>query len=108
MTFEGKNFDILSGLSAPFVFYYAFIKRTISRKLLIAWNLICLALVMNVVTHGILAAPSVLQKIAFEQPNMAVLYFPFIWLPAFVVPVVIFSHLVCLRHLLLKKDFFTA
>ena len=108
MTFEGRNFDILSGISAPFVWYYAFIKRTMSRKLLIAWNLFCLALVLNVVIHGILAAPSVFQKLAFDQPNVAVLYFPFIWLPAFVVPVVIFSHLVCLKHLFFKKDFFKA
>ncbi|HVF96549.1 MAG TPA: hypothetical protein VM871_04480, partial [Flavisolibacter sp.] len=37
---------------------------------------------------------------AFDQPNIAVLYFPFIWLPSFIVPVVLLSHLVCIRQLL--------
>ncbi len=32
MTFDGRNFDILSGLSAPFVFYFSFIRRKLSRK----------------------------------------------------------------------------
>src|ERR1700722_12271668 len=31
MTFEGRNFDILSGLSVPFFWYFGFIKQTLSR-----------------------------------------------------------------------------
>lgn len=99
MTFEGQNFDMLSGISAPIVAYFAFDKPPVKRTLLIWWNLICLGLVLNVVITGILSAPSPFQKFAFDQPNIAVLYFPYALLPGFIVPVVIFSHLAALRRL---------
>lgn len=104
MTFEGRNFDIISGCTAPVIWYFGYIKKVLPRVILIAWNFLCLALVLSVVIHGILSAPTVFQKLAFDQPNIAVLYFPFIWLPSFVVPAVIFSHLVCIRDLMVKKD----
>ncbi|HEX8427561.1 hypothetical protein [Hymenobacter sp.] len=44
--------------------------------------------------------PTPLQQLAFEQPNVAVMQFPFVWLPIFVVPVVAFTHVVALRRLL--------
>ncbi len=99
MTFEGRNFDILSGITAPIVWYWGFVRGKLSRRVLLAWNFICLALVLNVVIHAILAVPTPFQQIAFEQPNIAVLYFPFNWLAAFVVPVVWFSHFVAIRRL---------
>lgn len=99
MTFEGQNFDILSGISAPFVAYYGFAGGKIRRGLLIVWNLVCLALLANIVATAFLSAPSPLQRLAFDQPNVAILYFPFVWLPTFVVPVVLFAHLASLRQL---------
>jgi hypothetical protein len=104
MTFEGRNFDIFSGLTAPLAWYFGYRKPVLPRRMLVAWNIICLALVLNVVIQGILSAPTVFQKLAFDQPNIAVLYFPFQWLPAFVVPAVIFSHLICLKNLMVKKE----
>ncbi len=100
MTFEGRNFDIISGLSAPIVFYFGFIKKTLSNKILLLWNFICLGLLINIVTIAVLSAPFSFQKLAFNQPNIALLYFPFIWLPCCIVPVVLFSHLAVVRQLL--------
>lgn len=100
MTFEGGNFDILSGLTAPLVFYFGFVKRRLGKSFMLVWNFACLALLMNVVVHALLSVPSPLQQFAFTQPNVAILYFPFIWLPFFVVPVVLFAHLVSIRKLL--------
>lgn len=102
MTFEGRNLDILSGLSAPLIYYFGYKRKIIGPKLLIAWNFLCLALLFNIVIHAILAAPFPFQQLAFDQPNRAVLYFPFVWLPVFIVPLVLFSHLVCLRNLFRK------
>lgn len=104
MTFEGRNFDILSGLTAVPMAWLAFQNGEIKRIPLLIWNIICLALVLNIVTIGILSAPSPLQKWAFEQPNVGVLKFPFVWLPSVIVPIVILSHLVAIRRLLLKTD----
>jgi len=100
MTFEGRNFDILSGLTAPVIFYFGFLKKQIGRKIILLWNFICLGLLINIVIIAILSAPFPFQKFAFDQPNIAVLYFPFVWLPCCVVPLVLFSHLATIRQLL--------
>jgi hypothetical protein len=105
MTFEGRNFDILAGISAPLIAYFGFASGTIKRKLILSWNFIALALLLNIVINALFAAPSPIQKFAFGQPNIAILYFPFCWLPTFVVPVVLFAHLVSIRQLLQKNNF---
>ncbi|MBS1917332.1 MAG: hypothetical protein JST87_13725 [Bacteroidetes bacterium] len=100
MTFEGRNFDILAGLSAPFIYYFGFVKKAIGNKVLIAWNIICLLLLFNIVINAVLSAPFPFQQFAFDQPNIAILYFPFVWLPCCIVPLVLFSHLATMRQLL--------
>jgi len=103
MTFEGRNFDIFSGLSAPVIAYFGYSRHKLNKTFLIAWNCTCLVLLINIVTNAVLSAPFVFQQFAFEQPNVGVFYFPFAWLPGFVVPAVLFSHVVCLRKLMRKK-----
>lgn len=100
MTYEGRNFDILAGLSAPLIFYFGFIKKQLSRNAILIWNFICLGLLINIVINAILSVPFPLQKFAFDQPNVAVLYFPFNLLPSVVVPIVLLSHLAAIRQLL--------
>ncbi|WP_020604196.1 hypothetical protein [Spirosoma spitsbergense] len=103
MTFEGRNFDILSGLTAPLVYYWGFAKGRVHKSLLLAWNFICLALVVNVAINGLLAAPTPFQQFAFGQPNIAIGYFPFNLLPACLVPLVVLAHLASIRQLLATK-----
>ncbi len=100
MTFEGRNFDIVSGITAPFIYYFGFIKKQLNTKVILLWNFICLGLLINIVVNAVLAAPFPMQQFAFDQPNVAVLYFPFNWLPCCVVPLVLFSHLASIRQLL--------
>ena len=103
ITFEGRNFDILAGITAPFVGFFGYTKTKLNRLILITWNIVCLGLLINIVSHAFLSAPTPFQQFAFDQPTVGVLYFPFIWLPAGIVPIVLFSHLVCLRFLMKKK-----
>jgi hypothetical protein len=103
MTFEGRNLDILSGLTAPVIYYLGFIKQTLSKKIILIWNFTCLGLLLNIVANAILSAPFPFQKFAFDQPNIAVLYFPFVWLPCCIVPMVLLSHLSAIRQLLKKR-----
>ena len=105
MTFEGRNFDIISGVTAPFMFYLVFVKRVFGRKVLLVWNIICLGLLLNIVINAVLSLPSAFQQFAFDQPNVAVLYFPFVWLPCCIVPIVLFAHLAAIRQLLSKNKF---
>ncbi|UOK42431.1 MULTISPECIES: hypothetical protein [Flavobacterium] len=103
MTFAGRNFDIFAGLSAPFIAYFGFRKALLSRKVILVWNFICLGLLINIVVNAVLSMPLPLQQFAFDQPNVALLNFPFIWLPVFIVPIVLFGHLVSIRQLLRRK-----
>jgi len=100
MTFEGGNLDILSGLSAPFIFYFGYAKPILSRKCLLAWNIFCLLLLVNIVGRAVLSAPFTFQRFGFGQPNVALFYFPFSWLPGFVVPVVLLAQLINIRKII--------
>jgi len=99
MTFEGGNLDILSGLTAPVVAYLCFTKAIWYRKVALAWNFMAVGLLINIVTHAFLSFLFQTQKLALDQPNVGLLYFPFVWLPCFIVPTVLFAHLVSIKRL---------
>ena len=103
MTFEGANFDILSGLSAPLIYYFGFVKKRLGKPVLIAWNIVCILLLLNVVRIAALSLPARFHQFGFEQPNIAVGYFPFLLLPSCLVPLVLFSNLAAIRQLMTKK-----
>lgn len=100
MTFEGINFDIIAGISAPFAGVFLVGKKSSNRITAILWNLICLALVLNIVVRAVSLTPYFYDGSGAELQNTAIFYFPFVWLPTFVVPAVIFSHLASLIQLL--------
>ncbi|WP_247233773.1 hypothetical protein [Telluribacter sp. SYSU D00476] len=99
MTFTGRNFDILVGMTAPVVAYLGLTNQYISKRVVLVWNVLSLGLLLNIVFHGILSAPTPFQQFAFKQPNIALLHAPFIWLPTFIVPVALLTHLVSIRQL---------
>jgi hypothetical protein len=98
MTFEHGNLDILVGLTAPLI-WLAYSKGSIGDKTLLAWNALALLSLFNAVGRALLSAPFPFQKFAFDQPTVAILYFPFTLLPAFIVPVALFCHLALFRKL---------
>ena len=103
MTFEGYNFDILAGISAPFIAYYGIFKKNMSRRVLLIWNIISLFLLFNIICIGLLAAPFPFQQLGFDQPNTAIFYFPFVLLPTVIVPIILFAHLVSIVNLCTNK-----
>ena len=108
MTFHGRNFDIFSGITAPFIYYFAFIKRKISKVLIIIWNLVCLILLLNVVSSAFLSLPARYEHFGFEQPNIALGYFPFLLLPALLVPMVVLSTVATILQLVSRHSTFSA
>jgi hypothetical protein len=102
MTFEGRNFDILAGISAPVIAWLA-ARQKISRTALIAWNLACLGLLINIVSVAILSTPSPWRIFMNEPANTIVAYFPMSLLPGFLVPLAYTLHLFSLRQLLQAK-----
>jgi hypothetical protein len=99
MTFEGVNFDIFSGLTAPIAALVFFRSGRPRRTALVIWNAICLLLVINILTRGILSVETPFQQFGFDQPNTGVLLFPYVWLPALIVPIVVLAHVVAFRQL---------
>ena len=102
MTFEGRNFDVLAGLTAPVIGTLILTKRA-GNGLLIAWNVAALCLVSFILINGILSAELPFQQFGFEQPNRAVNYFPFVLLSAVIVPIVLYTHLTDLILLLKER-----
>lgn len=98
MTWEGRNLDVLTGLTAPVVAWLAFRGAHVRRGLLLAWNVGGLVLLTVIVFHGILSVPTPLQQFGFEQPNVALMYPPFIWVPAVVVPLALVGHIAVLTR----------
>ena len=104
MTFEGRNWDVVSGITAPLIYYFGVLKQTLSKRAMLVWNFICLALLINVVANALLSLPSLYQKFGFERPNIALGAFPFILLPSFLVPTVLFCMLASIKKLVQVKD----
>jgi hypothetical protein len=103
MTFEGLNFDILSGIFALILYFLAFRGNSSNRSILIGFNILGLLLLANIVSIAVMSLPSPMQRMAFDMPNRAVLVFPYIWLPTVVVPIVLFSHLTALWKLIRRQ-----
>lgn len=97
MTFEGNNFDIIMGLTAPAIWYFGYKRGFISPGLIKIWHYVGLVLLLNIITTAILAAPFPFQQLAFDQPNVGILMNPFNLLPAIVAPLAVTAHIIGLR-----------
>ena len=57
------------------------------------WNILCLMLLINIVTIALLSAPVPFRVFMNEPANTIVTTFPFIWLPALLVPLAYGLHI---------------
>jgi hypothetical protein len=103
MTFEGRNFDVLSGLSAPIV-AYLISRQKLSTTALLIWNVLCLGLLLNILGTAILSMPTSLRQFMNEPASTIVNVFPVSWLPGFLVPLAYGLHFFSLRQLAIKKS----
>jgi len=105
MTLEGRNFDIITGISAPIVAYFCFTKKSWPKMAALLWNAAGFLLVTNVFIIGILSIPGPLRKFFEEPANTMVAYFPYVWIPAFIVPFAYLMHILSIKQLLkIDKD----
>lgn len=100
-TFEGLNFDVLMGISAPFMGYFVF-KFNRSRFLQYAWNLLGILMILFV---GFIIATSMYAPTIWESQtpivSMDFVSMPYLLIAGFLAPMGIFMHIVSL--LILKK-----
>jgi hypothetical protein len=99
MTFEGRNFDVVAGATAPLAAYFL----ANNRKALIVWNILCLGLLINIVTIAIMSIPGPLRYFMNEPANTIIAYFPIVFLPALLVPLAYTLHFFSLQQLLTKQ-----
>lgn len=105
MTFEGRNWDILTGLTAPLMVWLWVQQPQARRSLVLIWNLAGLALLLNIVGISILSMPTAFQVFTQAPSNTFVASFPFVWLPSFLVPLALLGHCLSLRQWALQARF---
>lgn len=100
MSFDGWNFDIVTGASALVVAWLV-AKGSAPRWLVLTFNALGSLLLFAIVAIALASLP---QFRAFgDEParvNTWVAYFPFVWLPAGLVASALFGHVVLWRRLL--------
>ena len=105
MTFEGYNFDILSGIFGPIIAWFCFQKKSWSKNIAIAYNFIGIGLLFTILTIALLSTPFPFRTFMNEPVNTMPAYFPMIWLPGFVAPYAVFLHVLALVQLFsVSKD----
>lgn len=104
MTFDGYNFDIISGISAlALLTFTGLFHKTLNSLWWKVWNIGGIILLAVIFTLATLSAPSPMQQLALDQPNRAILEFPYTLLPGVVVPIVLLCHLVWLKTIAEKQ-----
>jgi len=99
MTFTGRNVDILVGLTAPVVAYNCFVRHAWPVRVARWWNWAGVVILLNVVVHAQLSAPTRFRVFETDPPTTFIGDLPYIWLPAFLVPLAWALHAISLRQL---------
>jgi len=98
MTWEGRNWDILTGLTAIPVACLA-ARKLLPRWAAVLWNLAGFALLINIMSVATLSIPSSFRHFQNEPANTFIAQFPYIWLPTVLVPTAWIGHLLLFRRL---------
>jgi hypothetical protein len=95
MSYSGRNFDVVTGATAIVVAGLV-AAGAAGRRLVLAWNILGLVLLVNIVTVAILSTP---RFAAFgpDRLNVFVTYTPFVWLPTVLVLAALAGHLIIFR-----------
>ncbi|MCC6385727.1 MAG: hypothetical protein LC117_09495 [Bacteroidia bacterium] len=99
MTFFNLNVDVLIGITALPMSLKWFNQHVRGLRILMGWNILGILLLINMMLISALSFPSGLQIFGSNQPNNAIIYFPFSWIPAFLSPLALFAHLVSIRKI---------
>ena len=101
VTFEGRNFDALVGLTAPVV-AAGIAAGWVGPRVTVAWNLFGLAMLLNAIGTVATSTPGPLHLAWPGEPFTATAAWPVIWIPALLAPAAIFLHVVSIRQSLAR------
>jgi len=101
MTFQGMNFDIVTGLSAIAVALWAS-TGSMPRAVLWLWNVVGLGFLLTIVTIAVVSTPMPLRVFMNDPANTIITTFPYVWLPSVLVQAAWIGHLLVFRRLLAR------
>jgi len=96
LTFDGANADIYIGASAPLIAWLS-TRGRLGMRLALAWNVLGLLSLANVVIRAVLTAPGPFNLIHAEVANRMIGSFPFLFIPGFFVPLAVMLHVMAIR-----------
>jgi hypothetical protein len=97
MSYSGRNYDIVTGITAGMLGLWLAYGR-VPRWIVLAWNVVGFALLVNIVTVAILSTPG-FRWFGDDHLNVFVTYPPFVWLPAVLVTAALMGHILVWRRL---------
>ena len=98
LTFDGANVDIYIGASAAVIAWLS-TRGKVGMRLALAWSVLGLLALTNVVIRAVLTSPGPFNVIHAEVPNRLFGTFPFLLIPGFFVPLAVVLHLLAVRAL---------
>lgn len=98
MSYSGQNYDIVTGVLALLVGLLCKFGEPPLRLVRI-FNVVGFVFLINVIVIAVLSMPLPIRQYMNEPANTWVAYFPFIWLPVFLVCLALLTHIVILRRL---------
>ena len=102
MSYSGQNGDVVTGITAGALGLWL-ARRHAPRWVVAAWNVLGLALLVNVVTVAIMSTP-LFEWFGKDRVPLFVTYPPFVWLPAILVMAALMSHILVWRRLSLEHE----
>lgn len=100
MTLEGQNIDLVVGVTAPIAAFLVVRERSWTPLVGLVWNVAALLILLNTIRVAFQSVPGVFYDASMQPANTIVSQVPFIWLPAFVVPVALLGHAVALAKVI--------
>ena len=103
MCIEGRNYDVLTGILAIPIAWLLVNKRSYSSKMAIAFNVLGIFLLLNIVVIAIFSMPVSFRYFMNEPSNALIAQFPFILLPGVLVPIAYSFHIFSLRQAFIHR-----
>ena len=103
MSYSGRNFDIVTGITAIAVAGLLLAGRMPAWGVRL-WNWMGLALLVNIVVIANLSTPTPFRVFMNEPANVWISRAPFVWLPAVMVLTAFIGHIVIFRRLRRKEQ----
>ena len=102
MTFEGRNFDIASGILALIVGVWG-ARRPLPRPAIVLFNLSGAGLLIAVGIIAILSTPIPIRRFMNDPPVLLAFHAPYVWIVPFCVGGALFGHVLVFRRLLADR-----